>query len=146
MSKQFTVHDNASLSALTIHLRERLAEGATMRCSVSEGLSRSSQQNAMLHAWITQISRERGEHTPAEVKAFCKLHFGVAIMRGASPEFNEFYKEALIGLQYEQKLQAMEYIPLTSMMNVSQMTEFLTAIQKHYAGLETDPVILEGSE
>jgi len=94
---------------------------------------RSVEQNAVMHGWFSQISKTLGEDTPEEVKRFCKLTLGVPILRGADEDFCAFYDKALKGLSYEQKIEAMKYLDVTSLFSTDQMLEFMTAMQTTYA-------------
>ena len=95
---------------------------------------RSVEQNAVAHGWYAQIARTLREDTPEGVKRQCKLTLGVPILRGDDPEFCAFYDKALKGLSYEQKLEAMKYLDVTSLMTVSQTQEYMRAMQDTYAG------------
>ncbi len=94
---------------------------------------RSLDQNALKEVWYNDVSKESGE-MGRDVKRYCKLHFGVPILRGEDEDFRAFYDSALKSkLSYEEKLQAMDYMPVTSLMSTSQMTRYLSDMQKHYA-------------
>lgn len=93
--------------------------------------NRSVEQNAVSHGWYAQISRELGEDTPGEVKSECKLLYGIPILR-ADPDFDVFYRH-LDRLSYTDRLAAMKYIDVTSLMNTTQMQEYMTAMQDAYA-------------
>lgn len=95
---------------------------------------RSLEQNALSHAWYHQVSRETHEDAPDGIKRFCKLRFGVPILRAEDEEFRELYDKAIKHtLTYEEKLAAMEYLPVTSHMNTRQMSQYLEDIQAHFA-------------
>jgi len=71
-----------------------------------------------------------------------KLHHGVPILREDSAEFREVYDRAIKGLPYELKIEAMRFIPVTSIMKVRQMVSYLDAVERECieAGLTlTDP-------
>jgi len=96
--------------------------------------SRSADQNALSHAWYAQVSRKEGEYLPGEIKRLCKYHFGLPILRADDAEFNHVCNVAIDVLAYEDKIKAMEYLPVTSRMTTTQLSEYLKCIQKHYAG------------
>lgn len=101
---------------------------------VTFGKKRSHDQNSISHAWYEQIARELREHTVLQVKAFCKLHYGVPILRAECPEFREAYDSRIrTGFTYEQKLILMESFPVTSLMTKPQLSQYLEAMQKGYA-------------
>ena len=95
------------------------------------GVERSRDQNALSHVWYAQIADELGEQTPDEVKAECKLNFGLPLMR-EDESWNELGL-MLDKISYEKRLAYMRHVALTSEMTVGQMTEYMAAIQRHYA-------------
>lgn len=131
---QHYANSEQSLSRLIGDLREMWREHKFLRISVKAGKDRSLDQNAILHAWITQIATELREQTAADIKAECKLHYGVPILRAEDEDFRAFYDRAIKCLTYEQKLEAMRFVPVTSVMTVKQLSQFLAAMQSAYAG------------
>ena len=93
---------------------------------------RSSEQNALGHVWYAQVAATLREDTAEGIKCYCKLHFGVPILR-EDPDFRERYDSTLKGLTYEQKLKIMVWFPVTSLMKVEQKSLYLEQIQHHYA-------------
>ena len=67
------------------------------------------------------------------MKWFCKLHFGVPILR-MGDEFREKYDRAVKPMAYEDKLTLMEWFPVTSLMTTPQLSEYLEKVQDHYRG------------
>lgn len=94
---------------------------------------RSKAQNAISHKWYAIVAKEIGEDTPMGVRCYCKLHFGVPILRAADADFREAYDKTLKTLTYEQKLIVMQWFPVTSLMKVEQMSQYLNHVQHHYA-------------
>lgn len=108
---------------------------------------RSLPQNALQHVWYSDIQRA-GLMTKVEARRYCKLHFGVPLLRSGENEeamrFREFWDRALKHrLSYEEKLVAMDYVPVTSLMTREQMTDYLDSVQRHFAH---QGVQLEGRE
>lgn len=95
---------------------------------------RTLDQNSISHAWYQQLAKEIPEDDALGWKSFCKLHFGVPILRAEDEEFCEAYDKAIKGLAYEQKLQAMSILPVTSRMNKKQLSKYLEAMQNHFLG------------
>ena len=123
--------DNSLQDALGI-LRELYHCHRYLKLNIKTGKSRSLDRNAISHAWYEQLERELREDTAIGWKAFCKLHFGVPILRAEDAEFREFYDRVLIALTYEQKIQAMKFVPVTSRMDKSQLSQYLEAMQEHF--------------
>lgn len=116
------VNSEGSLSKLIGDLRGLWREHKYLRISIKAGKDRSLDQNAILHAWINQIATELREQTAAEVKAECKLTIGVPILRAEDEEFRQFYDKSIKLMTYEDKLLAMSFCPVTSLMTVKQLS------------------------
>jgi len=128
------VNSEQTLSKLIGDLRELWREHKYLRISIKAGKDRSLSQNALEHTWFAQIANELREQTTAQVKAECKLVYGVPILRAENEEFRIFSNMALRHLTYEQRLEAMNFVPISSIMTVDQLSQFLNAIQKGYEG------------
>ncbi|WP_401733486.1 hypothetical protein [Stenotrophomonas muris] len=69
------------------------------------------------------------------MKSFCKLHFGVPILRAEDDEFRAKYDKAVKPMAYEDKLILMEWFPVTSLMTTPQLSQYLESVQRHYQRL-----------
>ena len=96
---------------------------------------RSREQNALSHVWYAQVAAKLREFTAGGYKGFCKLHFGVPILR-EDPEFSEMYDRIFKPMPYEMKMEIMAQpglFDVTSLMKTEQMSLYLEQIQQHYA-------------
>ncbi len=98
-----------------------------------EPKKRTKDQNAFSHAWYEEISLALPEDDALGWKCYCKLHHGVPILRAEDEEFRAAYDTAIKGLTYEQKLLAMRIMPVTSRMNVRQLTKYADAVRDDFA-------------
>lgn len=94
------------------------------------GRDRTLDQNRLQFLWAREVSEQRDDVRPEEVRCEWKLHHGVPIMRADSSEFREIYDLAIRPLPYEMKLKTMLFYPVTSEMNVRQMVRYLDAVQR----------------
>lgn len=94
---------------------------------------RSLDQNAMIHALYKQISEQKQDETFRGIRQECKLHFGVPILRRDDEQFRQFYDGSLKPLAYEFKLESMQFVPVTSLMNKTQCTEYIDEIIRVYS-------------
>lgn len=108
---------------------------------IRKGKHRSVQQNKLQRKWMQEIHdqlREQGTYSdPEDVRGFCKLHFGVPIMREDSA-FREGYDKIIKPLAYESKLEIMKEpldFSVTRLMTTEQKTRYLDAIYKHFTDL-----------
>ena len=129
-----TVNSEMSLQSVIGDLREMFREHKYLKLSVRAGTARSLDQNAISHAWYQQLARELKEDDEQGWKSYCKLHHGVPILRSDDEEFREFYDCSLKRLTYEQKLVAMKYLPVTSLMTKPQLSKYLEALRDDFAG------------
>jgi len=129
MKKVFRlVHDNARLMA--VREVQKAPEGYIV--TVSEP-TRSLEQNNKTHAWYEEIAAVLKEYDAQGWKRYCKLHHGVPIMRAEDDEFKTFYDSAMKrSLTYEQKLIAMDFVPVTSIMNKSQLSKYFEAVRDDF--------------
>lgn len=113
--------------------------------SIEQGRKRSTDQNRLQRLWQKEVAEQLGDRSPEDVRAYCKLHFGVPIRRAASEAFAEAYDRDIRPLPYELKLRLMatphDY-PVTRDMTAKQHTDYLDAMHAHFTGegiVLTDP-------
>lgn len=131
---QVIVNSAETLSRLIGDLRAAWDRHKFLRVNIKTGKDRSLDYNALSHCWYVQVANELREDDAAGVKAFCKLHFGVPILRTEDADFREFYDTAMKNaLTYEQKLKAMRFVPVSSLMTQDQFDRYAHEVQDHYA-------------
>lgn len=101
---------------------------------------RSLSQNAQVNVWYGMVDKQLNA-MPGSTRRLCKLRLGVPILRAESEEFRRFYDKALKWQTYEEKIESMEFVPVTSIMNKSQMTRYMEAVQVFHA--ENFGIVLE---
>jgi hypothetical protein len=97
---------------------------------------RSANQNRLQYKWFLE-AQQQGDMKSSEVRAYCKLHLGVPILRRDSSEYREKYDRLIKPMNYEQKLELMVEpfeFPVTSAMSVKQHAEYLDAVCVHLTG------------
>jgi len=114
----------------------------------TQGSPRSTAQNRLAQRWFTDIATQLGDQTHEDVRAECKLRFGVPILRAENEAFRISYDRVIKALPYEQKLDAIKAfdMPVTRLMTVKQMTAFMDEMQRHWTaqGVRlTDPEALK---
>lgn len=80
-----------------------------------QGRDRSLDQNRLQFLWAREAAEQRGDVTADEVRREWKLRHGVPILREESAEFRATYDRAVKPLPYEQKLEAMHIIDVSSL-------------------------------
>lgn len=123
-----------------------LLRGRKMPITVSwaQGASRSAAQNRLSQRWYSDISRQLGDRTHEDVRAECKLRFGVPILRAENEAFRLSYDQIMKPMPYEAKLEAVKAfdLPVTRLMLVDQMRAYMDEVQREFSqqGIHlTDP-------
>lgn len=129
----WTANSESALQSMFGDMRELFAAHKFLKVSAKTGKARSLDQNAISHAWYEQIARELREDDALGWKCYAKLHLGVPILRTEDDEFRAFYDQSIKGLTYEQKLAAMKFLPVTSLMTKPQLSKYLEAMQADFA-------------
>lgn len=104
--------------------------------SITDGKHRTNDQNRLQRKWVLEISAQLGDRTPEEVRGYCKLHFGVPILRNENDAFRLRYDEVVKPLSYDLKLKLMMEpisLPVTSIMTTRQKTDYLNAVHNHFS-------------
>ena len=127
-----TVFSAEGLQSLLGELRNAFSESNRLTVSWSVAL-RTIDQNALSHALYEQLARELPEYDAKGWKRMCKLHYGVPILRADDEHFREFYDSALKRLDYERKIAAMEYVPVTSIMSKGQLSRYIADMARSFA-------------
>lgn len=104
--------------------------------TIAKGKRRSVEQNKLQRLWMNEIAEQLGDHTPEEVRAYCKLTLGVPMLRAENEDFCERYDAVVKPLSYEQKLSIMAEpldMPVTRLFTTNQHHRYLNAIHKHFS-------------
>jgi hypothetical protein len=114
----------------------------------TQGAPRSTAQNRLAQRWFTDIATQLGDQTHEDVRADCKLRFGVPILRAENEAFRISYDRVIKDLPYENKLDAIKAfdLPVTRIMTAKQMTAFMDEMQRNWTaqGVRlTDPEALK---
>lgn len=95
---------------------------------------RSLDQNAMAFALYKQIGEQCQDQSIVEIRRECKLCHGIPILRAEDEKFRAMYDKSIKHtLSYEEKLEAMEWFPVTRLMSKTQFTEYLDTIIREYS-------------
>ena len=104
--------------------------------SLTKGGKRSLRQNKLQRLWINEIAEQLADHSPEEVRGYCKLTIGVPILRAENETFRERYDAIVRPLPYEQKLALMMEpldFPISRLMTTKQATAYLDGIHRHFS-------------
>lgn len=104
---------------------------------IQEGIKRSDNQNRTQRLWLLE-AEQQGDMTAEEYRGYCKLVFGVPILRAENELFREKYDSIIKPLPYEAKIQMMMEpldFPITRLMTTKQKTAYLDRMYQHFRGL-----------
>lgn len=128
-----------TISAITPHaeinawLRTKMHPNLKYTLTIKRATKkRTLDQNGQLRVWYEQIAKELPEDNLQGWERYCKLHHGVPILRADDEQFRQFYDKALKGLDYEFKLKAMDYTPVTRLMITEQFNRYFEALQDDF--------------
>ena len=128
------VSADADLGNLISHMK-----GLKMPFTVDirKGKHRSVSQNRTQRLWLKEIHEQTDGafDSPEDVRGYCKLHFGVPIMREDSA-FRDGYDRIIKPLSYESKIEIMKEpldFSVTRLMTTEQTTRYLDAIYRHFS-------------
>ena len=139
------IREPAHVDALGILLGARKFP---MTVTWTQGASKTDNQNRLAQRWFTDISRQLGDQTHEDVRAECKVLFGVPILRAENEAFRVEWDAAFAPLSHEQAVHIVKMldIPVTRKMLVKQMTAFMDAVHRQFTsqGVHlTDPEALK---
>lgn len=104
--------------------------------TLTDGKHRSTDQNQLQRLWVNEIADQLGDRTAEDVRGYCKLHFGIPILRNENDAFRAEYDLVVRPLPYEAKLKLM-MVPfdfgVTRIMTTKQKTAYLDAIHRHFS-------------
>jgi len=96
-------------------------------------VSRTLSQNDMSFALYKQIAAQVEDQSVNDIRAECKLTVGVGLLRMSDEKFQVFYDAGIKQLTYEQKLAAMEFVPVTSLMGKKVFSAYIEELIRKYS-------------
>ncbi len=127
------INSQESLQRACGDLRELWNKHKFLRLDIKKGTGRSLPQNAITHAWYGQLALELQDTDELGWKCYCKLHYGVPILRAEDEEFREVYDSAVKPMSYENKLVVMRHWPVSSIMTKEQLSKYAEMMQTEFA-------------
>ena len=130
------IRTDEDLAGLANLLRERKRP---FTVQVTAGLNRTVEQNKLQRLWMKEAAEQLDSgYTEENLRGFCKLHFGVPILRRDSEEFRAGYDRIIRPHSYEDKLLMMQEpfdFGVTRLMKTGQKHEYLNAVCEHFCSL-----------
>lgn len=126
--EKVSVNSAARLSEAITKLTAAYREHKFVVVSMRPGKDRTLDQNALWFAMYQRIAQMTEIGDVEDARRYCKLHFGVPIMRKASEDFRHAWNVSFLLLTYETKLELMgpcalfgpDGFPVTRLFNRAQ--------------------------
>jgi hypothetical protein len=128
MADKIPVNSAAKLSEAITKLTAMFREKKYVVVTLRPGKDRTLDQNTMFFALYKRIAEMTEIGDLEDARRYCKLHFGVVIMRKESQEFLHGWNQMFLHLPYETKLELMgpcamfgpDGFPVTRLFNRAQ--------------------------
>lgn len=135
-TEKVAVNGAARLSEAITKLTAMFKESRYVVVSMRPGKDRTLDQNALWFAMYQRIAESTQIGDVEDARRYCKLHFGVLIMRRDCVEFLRGWNQLFLHLEYEQKLELMgpcslfgpDGFPVTRLFNRAQGVEYTNRI------------------
>ncbi len=136
--RKLTINSKEALSRAVGVLQDLFDDKKYFQIEFILGKKRSLNLNAISHVWYNQVANEERQYTAGHIKNLCKYAFGLPILRGedseAGRQFNEFCVKYIDHYNYDDRVEAMEHLDVTSLMKSKQFLQYMDDVQSHYAG------------
>lgn len=103
---KFLVNSNETLAQGISRLQQAYAEKRYVVMTLKTGRDRTLDQNRLWFGMYQRIAQVLDWHVE-DARRYCKLHFGIPIMRNGSDEYREQYDRLMRPHSYEYKLELM---------------------------------------
>jgi len=107
--------------------------GSHKTIRVEEMSIRSLDQNEMKEMQVKYVASQLNGNDEHSTRLELKYRCGIPILCRDDEKFLGFCKMALSPLSYEERVKAMEFVPVTSEMGVKQMSEYIEKVFDMYA-------------
>lgn len=135
--QKLVVNSDRSMADADRELFEAYKAHRNLVITIKAGKARSVDQNRLQRKWLLEAEAQ-GDMTAEEYRGYCKLHFGVPILRNENDEFREKYDKIIRPHSYQDKLAMMMEpldFPITRLMNTKQKGRYLDAMYEHFTGM-----------
>ena len=92
---------------------------------------RTTDQNALYWLWVAEVAAHQGE-TKEETHREAKLSIGCPILFRDNEKFAAFYRRVIAPLDRELRLEAMDFVDVSSVMTTRQFAEFADEFEKKW--------------
>jgi TPR repeat protein len=113
-----------------------------------QGAPRTDAQNRLAFRWYQDAARQLGDRSHEDARAESKVGFAAPILCAGNDAFRLSWERLRERFTHEEIVQFVRetQLPMTSLMLMPQMREYMDAIERHWRGLGvrlTDPEALK---
>lgn len=142
MTEKISVNSTAKLSEAITKLTAAYRQHKFVVVSLRPGKDRTLDQNALWFSLYERIAQMTEIGDVEDARKYCKLHFGVPIMRNADADFRDAWNRLFLHLTYEQKLELMgpcaifgpDGFPVTRLFDRAQGIAYTDKIVTEFTG------------
>jgi hypothetical protein len=142
VTERISVNSSARLSEAITKLTSLYRDKKFVVVSLRPGKDRTLDQNALWFAMYQRIAQMTQIGDVEDARRYCKLHFGVPVMRADCAEFRDGWNRLFLHLDYEQKLELMgpgplfgpDGFPVTRLFSRAQGIEYTDRIVAEFTG------------
>ena len=131
MADGWTVNSDQSEAAFIEHIKWRRQQKKFIRVELYDS-ARTIDQNAMTFELYQTIGRTLYGGDTEFARNECKLQYGVPIMRRDSEKFRQSYDKVIKPHDHKTKLEIMEMLPVTRLMDRAQISEYIEHVKNVY--------------
>lgn len=128
------INSEQSLSDHIIQVKADFKKHKWLQIKVSKG-SRTLKQNAWIYKAYEMLSKQ-GDMTYIEYIRYCKYTFGLKILFAKYPDMRERFVKIKRMLGYEEMLEMMDRVNVTSDFDVEEGSQYINEIINHFQGFE----------
>ena len=142
MTDRIAVNSAARLSEAITRLTAMYRDKRYVVVSLRPGKDRTLDQNALWFALYERIAQMTQIGEIEDARRYCKLHFGVPVMRRDCAQFRSGWNRSFLHLTYEEKLEYMgecalfgpDGFPVTRLFSRAQGIEYTNKIAEYFTG------------
>lgn len=132
MGQRWNIWDSNTRANFNSYVDQQLLAGKKV-CVEFVDQKRTIDQNSISHAWYADVSRQLEDRSPLDVKCESKAYCGVPILLSEEPKFREKWERIIKNnLTVEQKIELMEWFPVTSLMSKKQLSYYLEKMREYW--------------
>jgi hypothetical protein len=127
------LNDDYKIKCFLEKVTEMRVNGLQPRVSFVDPV-RTLDQNGMIYAVYKQIAQQKEDESVIDIKRHCKAYYGIPILLAEDEAFAKMYRKGIMNnLTTEEKLEAMDILPVTSRFSKKQATEYIDIMIREYS-------------